>query len=149
TKVEGGKFQKLYDLQRIIRCGAAVAAIQERMGGTATTVGTGFLIKGADLGAGLSPDKSYVLTNAHVLWDSERGQGSEENALRPENAQVIFETALYDGQSEPYRCARVVWQSPSGLHDATLFELDRPVAGEIKPLELASANTPLEVADGQ
>jgi len=145
TKVEGGKHQKLYDLTQIIRRGAAVAAIQEAMGSTASTIGTGFLVKGADLDPRLAPDKSYVLTNAHVLWDAGRGLGPEDKALHPEQAQVIFETALYDGQSDPYRCARVVWQSPSGLHDATLFELDRPVPADIKPLDLAGRGTPLEM----
>jgi V8-like Glu-specific endopeptidase len=145
TKVDGGKYQKLYDLQQIIRRGAAVAAVQEIMGGTASTIGTGFLVKGADLDHRLPAGKSYVLTNAHVLWDAERGQGAENKALRPDEAQIVFETALYDGQSAPYKCARIHWQSPSSLHDATLFELDRPVPADIKPLELASRSTPLEV----
>ncbi len=146
TKVEGGRFQKLYDLQRIVQRGAAVAAIQQMMGNTAQTVGTGFLLNGADLGAGLSPDKSYVLTNAHVIWDPTKGAGAENQALRPEQAQVIFEGLMYDSVEIPFKCSRVVWQSPSSLHDATLIELDRVVAG-VKPLELAARDMRLDVAD--
>ena len=116
------------------------------MGNTAQTIGTGFLINGADLGAGLAADKSYVLTNAHVLWEPRPGEGFENHALKPDQAQIIFEALMYDTVARPFRCTRVVWQSPSSLHDATLIELDRRVEG-VKPLELASQEALLEVGD--
>jgi hypothetical protein len=75
TKTADGKFIKFDFLRRIVLCASAVAAIQESAGTSVDTIGTGFLVRGSDFGANLPDDKSYVLTNAHVLWDRNRGRG--------------------------------------------------------------------------
>src|SRR5690606_36695680 len=84
-------------------------------------------------------------TNAHVLWDPDRGQGHENRALTPDTAEIVFEGA--DDRSAVLACKEVIWQSPSGLHDATLVALNRLVDG-IEPLAIAPANTPLVPDDG-
>lgn len=142
----GGQFVNLYVLKKIVECGAAVAAIQMPMGQSAQTIGTGFLVRGSDFSRDLSDDKSYILTNAHVLWDPSLGLGVENDALSPDRAQIIFETDLIDGRREIYRCS-VVWQSPSTLHDATLVELDRKVT-HIAPLSIARPEKKLTIDDG-
>lgn len=149
AKIDGGKFQRLYDLQRIVRCGAAVVAVQERVGHKGQTVGTGFLVRGSDFGVGLPADKSYILTNAHVLWDFDRGDGAEQLAISPKEAQVIFESMHYDGKMEVFGVSRIVWQSPSSLHDAVLVELDKPVDATVQPLELAGKDVKLEVSEDE
>jgi len=44
SAVEGGRYQRLAELQRIVQRGSAVGGIQELIGKSAQTVGTGFLI---------------------------------------------------------------------------------------------------------
>ena len=151
-KTTGGRYVPLQYLKSIVFTGMAVAAIKDRGagtgsgGGTGETVGTGFLVDGADLG--LEGGRSYLLTNAHVLWDPKLNpeQGQEDMALEPGAADIVFEGGDGD-DSKPYRCGEVIWQSRSALHDAALVALDRPVAG-IKPLNLAPANTQLVPDDG-
>ncbi|MFN0218259.1 MAG: trypsin-like peptidase domain-containing protein [Hyphomicrobium sp.] len=142
----GGKFVNFGLLKMIVERGAAVAAIQMRLGQSGRTMGTGFLVRGPDFSPSLSADRSYVLTNAHVLWDRTGDQGLEDKALAPDVARIIFENDEIDGRSDVYDCAKVVWQSPSSLHDATLVELNRRV-DHVEPLELAPANYPLTVTE--
>ncbi len=146
TTTTGGKYINFGLLKRIVACGASVAAIQIKLGQAGRTVGTGFLVKGSDFSATLSSDKSYILTNAHVVWDHARNQGYEDKAISPEVARIVFENDQIDGRPDVYTC-RVVWQSPSSQLDATLIELNRRV-DHIAPLEIAPANTPLSVASG-
>ena len=147
----GGKLMNFFTLQRAYLACSAVTAIQQDLGQSGRTIGTGFLIKGSDFSDILPADKSYVLTNAHVLWDRNFGGGSqgalgaEDAALPPDQARIIFESQVDLGKPEVYRCARVVWQSPSSLHDATLIELDRRVEG-IAPIDVAPPSTQLVVA---
>ncbi len=143
AKVNGGKTINFYTLKRIVQCGTAVAAIQLRQGNLRTTVGTGFLVKGADFGWG--DDRSYVLTNAHVVWDSSKG-GFEEKAIHPAQAAIVFENDVLDGKEAIYEC-EVVWQSPSSKHDAALLALKRKVTN-VNPLDVAPT-APLIVAEAQ
>jgi Trypsin-like peptidase domain len=144
TVTTGGKFINFGFLKRIVACGASVAAIQIKLGQAGRTVGTGFLVKGSDFSPTLSGDKSYILTNAHVMWDHTRNQGIEDKAISPDVARVVFENDQIDGRTDVYGCT-VIWQSPSSLLDATLIELDRRVDHTV-PLELAPSNTLLSVA---
>ncbi|MBX2854496.1 MAG: serine protease, partial [Rhodobacteraceae bacterium] len=144
------EFRRLFD---IVRHGAAVCAMQETVRDVESgreigrTVGTGFLIDPSGLSPALSPDKSYVLTNAHVLWDgADPGQAQprfQDAALEPSSARIMFESGDYDGAGRVYRCARVLWQSPAALCDAALIELDRRVEdARIEPLRLSEAQPP-------
>jgi Trypsin-like peptidase domain len=146
TSIAGGNYVNFGVLKSIVRCGSAVAAVQRPHGQIGSTVGTGFLVGVVYLSPHLARDASYLLTNAHVLWDPSKGQGSERHALAPDVAQIVFENDLIDGKREIYACKRVVWQSPSGMHDATLIELDRFVHN-VMPLELAPPERKLRVAD--
>jgi S1-C subfamily serine protease len=149
SRTKDGKYMALHYLKSIVFTGMAVAAVKERGAasaeGAGETVGTGFLVDGAEFG--LEGGRSYLLTNAHVIWDPKLNpeQGHENMALEPDAAEIVFESG--DGDGKPYRCAEVAWQSRSALHDAALVALDRPVAG-IKPLGLAPANTQLIPDDG-
>lgn len=150
SKVKGGRFVPLDYLKRLVRTGMAVAAIKQRSAhrsphvpGAGETVGTGFLISGADFG--LDAGRSFLLTNAHVLWDPHCGQGSENMALDPAAAEIVFEAD--DGESGVFTPAEIVWQSPSGLHDACLIALDRRVE-KIKPLAIAPKGSELIPDDG-
>jgi hypothetical protein len=148
TSIEGGKYVNFGVLKSIVRCGSAVAAVQVPHGKIGSTVGTGFLVSVNDLSPHLARDASYLLTNAHVLWDPNTGLGSEGHALAPDVAQIVFENDLIVGKREVYACKRVVWQSPSGMHDATLIELDR-VVKDVTPLELAPSDRKLRIAGEQ
>ncbi|MEQ1712858.1 MAG: tetratricopeptide repeat-containing protein, partial [Hyphomicrobium sp.] len=150
SRTQGGKFVPLEYLKRVVFTGMAVAAVKQRsdLGGKHTTgagetIGTGFLIDAATLG--LPSGSSYLLTNAHVLWDPDKGQGLENSALPPAQAAIVFEGA--DGHGGVFSCSKIHWQSPSGLHDAALVELDRVVEG-IKPLVFASGEMKLDIDDG-
>ncbi len=140
TVTEGGKFLNLATLKRIVDRGSSVAMVQLVTGALASTKGTGFLVSGSALSQHLAADKSYILTNAHVVWDQEGGAGG---AMSPDRAQIVFETDLLEGRTEAYR-GKVVWQSPADDLDATLIELDRPVTGHT-PLPIAPAGRKLVV----
>ena len=150
SKVDGGKTLNFVVLQRAYMASACVTAIQRDMGQTGRTIGTGFLVKGSEFSSTLSDDKSYVLTNAHVMWDRAQGAPATDDdgsALSPVEARIIFESDQDMGLTEVYKVARVVWQSPISLHDATLIELDRKVAN-VRPIEVAPQGMPLIVATG-
>lgn len=160
---EASGFIKFTTLKRIVECSLAVAAIQSQS--LRQTMGGGFLVRGPDFSEHLSDERSYVLTAAHMLWDPELGSfhGVESpGVIRPEHARIIFEDDLLSGseheneasralpaveRNRAYRCARVVWQSPPSLHDATLIELDRKVQN-IQPLALAPREAMLIFGDG-
>ena len=110
----------------------AVAAIRMRLGGR---IGTGFLVRGADLGltaaSGLeSDDELLVLTNCHVINAAGAAPG-----IRPGDAEVVFEAAP---GAAAYEVAGIAWSSPVERHDATLVRLARPVAN-VAPMPLARA----------
>ena len=140
-----GKFTQFATLKQIVTCGSAVCAVQKATGELSSTIGTGFLVHGPDFSDRLPADKSYVLTNAHVLWDPAKEGPGRDGSLAPADAHIIFETELIDGKRNVYRCARVLWQSSFEQHDATLFELDRKVE-RIAPLLLAPRDAPLAIA---
>ena len=137
---KGGKYVPLAYLQRMVRAGEAVVAIKHKstsgyLSGDGDTVGTGFLIDGADFGH-TDSSKSYVLTNAHVIWDSSMSEGHEGLAIHPDAADLVFEGGETAEDRRPFGC-KVIWQSPSSLYDATLVELSGKVEN-IRPLALSS-----------
>ncbi len=152
TKTEGGDYINFGLLKQIVHCGDAVAAVQKQLGQSWVNHGTAFLVKGSDFSSDLSDEKSYLLTNAHVMWDFDQpGDGnSVETSGSPvdwRQARIVFESQQSDGRSEPYECARIVWQSPSTRHDAVLFELREAVPRErAVPLAMAGRDFPLRTA---
>lgn len=146
TTTKDGKFVMFATLRNIVRCGESIAAFQRIEGEVAETLGTGFLVKGSDFGLTDDPRKSYVLTNAHVLWDQERGDGYHQSALTPDEVRIVFENELLDGRIIRYRCKKVLWQSPSDMLDACLLQLDKRVE-KARPLELAPVNFPLNASE--
>lgn len=76
-------------------------------GASGAGVGTGFVLRGADLHARLG-DAPVLLTNAHVISDE-----GVEGALPSAEARVRFEVqARADPQYVPLTVAEVLWSSP-------------------------------------
>ena len=113
---------------------AAVACVRQRLG---ARVGTGFLLRAADLGLGgrLPADELLVLTNFHVV----NPQGASPG-LAPGDAEVVFEAV---DANQAYDIAEIVWHSTPDRHDAALLRLATPVQG-IAPLPIAAALPVLE-----
>jgi hypothetical protein len=109
----------------------AVAAIRQRLG---SRLGTGFLVRAADLG--LEPgEELLVMTNFHVVNEHGASPG-----VKPEDAEVVFEAADLD---RVHLVDRIVWSSPIDRHDATLLRLQSAVTG-IEPLPVAKSLPALE-----
>ena len=145
TTIKGGEFVNLGLLKMIVKCGAAVAAVR---GPDGSTNGTGFLLRGSDLNDSLGSEL-YLLTNAHVLWDSSTGPG-DASALAPSQATIAFDDDAPDGRVRTYTCEKV-WQSPSCELDATLVRFKDQPQG-LAPIELADpsvALTPEDIGSGR
>lgn len=111
--------------EALVAC-RAVARIETRLG---DGVGTGFLLAGAALGAGL-PDR-VVLTNAHVVPD----------VLQPaDECYVTFRGNDDAGDRIRHRVRRVLWTSPVADLDATVLELFTVPDDSIPPLRVRSAD---------
>jgi S1-C subfamily serine protease len=104
----------------------SVALISDESG---RGVGTGFLLKGEDLGGNLPPDEVFVLTNAHVVADDHVVSGT----LYPDEARVTFEALGLDDQHE----VSLVWSSPPGRLDASLLRLATAAPAEVTPMPVA------------
>jgi Trypsin-like peptidase domain len=144
TMTPDGKQSQFEIIFRLARGGTAVAAVQiPKDGGGWTTHGTAFLVPGAQLSPQLDSKRSYMLTNAHVIWDKDqKGEsGTPESSGKSapwDKVRIVFEVDEIEGRRDYYTCARVVWQSSSSRYDAVLFELDQPVPQtRTQPLELA------------
>ncbi len=153
TKTDGGDYVNFGLLKQIVYCGDAVAAVQKQVGQSWVNHGTAFLVKGSDFSPELSDEKSYLLTNAHVMWDFDQpGYGNNaETSGSPvdwRQVRIVFESHQLSGRSEPYECARIVWQSSSTKHDAVLFELREAVPRErAVPLAMAGREYPLRIVE--
>ncbi|MPV36379.1 serine protease [Georgenia subflava] len=112
---EGAQTQAWFeDLLR--RC-RAVARID---GPYARPVGTGFLLRGADLHPALPA--VVLVTNAHVVPD----------AVAPEDAVVTF---LGLGTPLPGLVVRrLLWSSPAGKLDTAVLEIDPPSGVDVNPV---------------
>lgn len=114
------RFQSLDWYRRgLVRC-AAVGRIGREL---SRGVGTGFLVKGTSLHSSLG-DELYVLTNSHVVSPNPE----VSIAITPEEAIVSFE-GLPGAEGQSWAVKKAVFTSPIGELDATLLQLDRPVAG--------------------
>jgi V8-like Glu-specific endopeptidase len=97
-----------------------------------TPHGTGFVVRGSDLG--LEPvDELLVVTNAHVVSDP-----PEKNAAHWEEASVTFELGEGKARDQSYRVKKVLWQSPSSAHDVVVLSVEPPLDSETPPLKFAS-----------
>lgn len=120
----GDRYQSLTWYRRGLERCRAVALIEN---GNEDGIGTGFLLRGADLHPDLPP--TVLVTNAHVVPES----------LAADDAVVTFHGL--DGNmrdDRPFRVIRRWWYQPStrpGL-DTTLLELDGCPA-DVEPLPLA------------
>ena len=95
-------------------------------------VGTGFLVKGAEISQTLD-DKLYVLTNAHVVSDNNHDHNVPNPPLRSHEASVDF-TLLNDHDATKVK--NIIRHSPRNLHDATLLELET-VPANLRPLTIS------------
>jgi hypothetical protein len=94
----------------------AVAMIRQADG---RGIGTGFLVRGADLHPALGEER-LLLTNAHVVSDDEADRGLPSDA-----AAVTFDAHdAADGARREHRIAQIVWHSPKARLDASLLRLD-------------------------
>ncbi|MCI4665634.1 MAG: trypsin-like peptidase domain-containing protein [Neomegalonema sp.] len=135
TRTDKGVAENYFELYRIASCCRAICGLRAATGNPLQLAeGTGFLVDGPSLFETLSSDKSYILTNAHVLWDLTKGEMSLAPALTPDRAHITFDSQRVAGKEEVYKCAAVRWQSPWDVYDAALIELDRKVEG-VEPLK--------------
>lgn len=107
------------------RC-EGVGRVEDRNG---VGVGTGFLLRGADLLPSLPP--VVFVTNAHVI---DPQHPAHPDALGPADARVTFRAL---GDERPYRVARVLKTSPPGRLDTTVVELDALPTAAV-PLPIAA-----------
>lgn len=110
----------------------AVAKICDAAG---TGVGTGFLVTGAELSDKLPPDEAFVITNAHVVSET------DSRALYPEDAMIAFEAL---GIPAEYKVKELVFSSPHTELDASVLRLDKP-APVVEPIPV---NARLPINDG-
>jgi S1-C subfamily serine protease len=131
SMVSGGEFVPLAELQIVVRRAKAVVAVQDNFG---RTIGTGFLLRGADLHDKLS-NELVMLTNAHVLSES-GGAGT----LHPAQAKLVLEGY----QNAALACAnQLIWESPPSLYDAAIVLITGGRSEAIEPLDLAQPDLPL------
>lgn len=103
--------------------------------------GTGFLLRGSDLAAGLGAGL-VLFTNAHVISDDPAVQ-AKYGSLDPSEAILSFE-AFEAAAQQKFHVADLLWTSPPDQLDATLLRLDPPVPA-IDPFPVAKR---LPLADG-
>jgi hypothetical protein len=99
-------------------------------------IGTGFLLRGADLCDQLPADEVFVITNAHVVSNEVSG------ALRPDEAVIKFEALGLGGE---FRIAELIFSSPPEELDVSVLRIDKP-APDVPPIPVASG---LPLADGE
>lgn len=115
------------------RRGLARCAAVARIGREATRgVGTGFLLLGTKLHPTLG-DEPYILTNSHVVSPDPE----VSIAMRPEDAVITFE-GLPGAEGSTWKVKKLIFNSPIEKLDATLLQLDRPVA-DVEPYAIAPA----------
>ncbi|MFM1815651.1 MAG: hypothetical protein RLZ98_2346 [Pseudomonadota bacterium] len=151
-----GEFLKYDVLRQIVKAGECVAWIKDRH---LIGIGSGFLVRGADLAPVLGNDL-YLLTNTHVICDPELARGSQPtHALKPSEARIQFEASRAEGLIKTYLLEpRAVWQSPASECDACLLRLAEfpigvtpatiaPVEHNVTPgdLEVSGDGTPVAV----
>lgn len=92
-------------------------------------VGSGFLLRGADLSDALPADELFVLTNAHVVAADHVVPGT----LFPDEAKVTFEAIGATTEHE----VELLWSSGPGDLDTSLLRLHPGAPEEAAPLPVA------------
>lgn len=115
----GAAFDSYQSLGVAMARARAVARVQRK--NASQGIGTGFLVKGAEL------NKSYgkelvLLTNAHVISNDPEVR-KIYGSLDPSEAFITFEAL---GQ-EIYKVEKLLWTSPPDQLDATIVQLDKQV----------------------
>lgn len=119
------QYRSINWLREALTACRAVCRIETRLG---SGIGTGFLLDGATVGAGL-PDR-VLLTNAHVIPDT----------VEPvDGCYVTFRGNDGGGAGVRYPIRRVLWTSPVRDLDATVLELAESPDASIEPLRLRRA----------
>ncbi len=146
TMVPGGDFVGMKTLRMVVERAAGVAAVCDANG---RTMGTGFLVRGAELHRSLGND-IYLLTNAHVMTDR-KWANHEPGSLDSETARLVLEAAKSSGVGLKFE-PRAAWQSPVAEYDATLVRIVDPPADLVtlpietsKPLKVESTEPPKEI----
>lgn len=103
--------------------------------GRGTSVGTGFLLAGSVLSDKLPPEEMFVITNSHVVSES------DSSAIYPEDARIGFEAL---GLPVDFLVAEIVFSSPYDQLDVSVLRLERP-APQVEPIPV---HTRLPVNDG-
>lgn len=116
-------FKSFKWFQRCMKRASAVVKIEDSF---EDPVGTGFVVRGADLHPKLG-EELLLLTNAHVISEDP----DVSRALRPEKATARFEL-WKDGGSPSFK-VHVIWSSPPEKLDATLLRPDPPIA-DVNPV---------------
>jgi hypothetical protein len=112
----------------LARCAGVARIGRERTRG----VGTGFLLLGTKLHPTLG-DEPYLLTNSHVVSPDPE----VSIAMRPEDAVITFE-GLPGAEHDTWTVKKLIFNSPIEKLDATLLQLDHPIAG-VEPYKIAPA----------
>lgn len=102
---------------------SSVASIRVKGG---FRVGTGFVVKAADLGLPAAADDFVVITNFHVVADNAVG------VLRPRDVEIVFEASV---DQAPRDISEVLWSSPPDMHDITVLRLAGGIP-DVPPLPL-------------
>lgn len=137
----------LETLEQLLRCCAAIGCVANDRG---ERLGTGFLMRGADLNPAWGEAPVFV-TNAHVI------STEVDKAIPPERVRVSFEVeSAQAGEPRSYRVAELLHHSPPGrlgeqraraeLHDVTVVRLQQlpaapPVLQRAARLPLLEATT--------
>ena len=133
-------FQPINWLRKALNCASSVARVGRRPERTPTAQnkGTGFLIDGSIIDAGLT-DKPMFLTNAHVTTslDKVRHDHPTLDVLKPEETKVAFLES--SGRGKSIGIVKEWFTSPPEAFDATLLELERKPDG-LQPLPISKQN---------
>lgn len=95
------------------------------------SIGSGFLVKGAQLDPRLG-DERVLVTNAHVVSDDPAVRKDYRQALVP--AKVVVRFDAWQKQPQEFAAKEILWTSPPWQLDTTVLRLDpAPPAGDDAP----------------
>ena len=123
-RFSGEQFRSINWLRAALTACRAVARVETGLG---DGIGTGFLLDGRALAAGL-PER-VLLTNAHVVPDT----------VEPADGCYVTFRGNDGGTRDPHPVRRVLWSSPVRELDATVLELATEPDASIQPLSLRRA----------
>lgn len=141
SKAYEGEFEKVFGKASFISyakylLGAerakSVARVEDKSG---DPKGTGFLMRGSDLGPRFDAHQMVLLTNAHVI-----NENDPEAALHPNDACCTFYGVTQSRSGLPQKASidKVLWSSPSSQLDTTIVSLSVPIQG-VEPCPMSRA----------